>query len=191
MGAASSLSDLRTTYRERIPNERPFFIDERGWEIFSAYVFDGIALQEIAARYGTSIRRLRLVLVEVDRQLCLPRNSGREWTQVTANSPVEDLGLSVRARNQLHDLGCNTVEDVLRLDLSTCHMGRRSRHEVLESLKRWGFRQAAEAGRASDLQRVSAQLRDLRDQIDENARLWRNKVDGIEARLQRLTKVEN
>ena len=139
MGAASSLSDLRTTYRERVPNEKPFFIDEHSWEIFSSYVYDGITLQEIAARYGLSIRRLRLVLVEVDRQLSLPRNSGREWKQVTANSPVEDLGLSVRARNQLHDLGCNTVEDVLRLDLSNCHMGRRSRHEVLESLKRWGF----------------------------------------------------
>ena len=57
-------------------------------------------------------------------------------------SAVEDLGLSVRTRNALRAIGCDTVEHVLALDLSSSvrGLGRKTRNELLSALERSGFR---------------------------------------------------
>jgi hypothetical protein len=189
MGDSSYLRELQSRHAQRDFSERPFFISERNWAIFAGYLSNQAAIPDLARLHRFSVRRVRQILRDVDHQLGLPRNSGREWRQVTANSPVDDLAISVRALNQLRDLGCATVEDVLRLDFGQKIMGHASRVEVLEALGRCGFAAATAALPQSngDLLRVSEQLRDLRDRIDENLRSWRQRVDGIEARLRRLS----
>src|SRR5689334_212812 len=112
MGAAGNLSGMKTRNMGFNGRQRPFFIDEANWDIFLRFVVEGHAVPEIAAARQCSVSYVRKVLHEVDNQLKLPRHSEREWSQVTPNSPIEDLSLSVRALNQLHDLGCATVEDV-------------------------------------------------------------------------------
>ena len=73
---------------------------------------------------------------------------GGQWTipaesvhTAADRSPMEELGLSVRARNALRAVGCNTIEDVLRLDASTPvrGLGRKTREEVREKLRQAGF----------------------------------------------------
>jgi DNA-directed RNA polymerase alpha subunit len=61
-------------------------------------------------------------------------------------SPVEDLGLSVRTRNALRGIGCDTVEDLLGLDLSSPvrGLGRKTKDELLTALERTGFRHPAD-----------------------------------------------
>ena len=56
---------------------------------------------------------------------------------MTAESPVEDLGLSVRTRNALRGIGCVTVADVLALDLSAAvrGLGRKTKDELLLALE--------------------------------------------------------
>jgi hypothetical protein len=191
MGASGGLSDLRIRHREVAGRGRPFFIDEASWAIFSAFVIDGRSPHEIAADRSLSVRRVRNVLADVDHRMSLPRGSKREWTELTAASPIEDLALSVRACNRLRDLGCRIVEDVLRLDLGHAQLGRRSRKEVTQALRRWNFQVKPENEAANDdLERVSSQLRSLREKIDQSTRLWRHRVAGLEARLERLRKAE-
>ena len=69
-----------------------------------------------------------------------------EPKSITLESPVEDLGLSVRTRNALRGFGCDTVEDVLGLDLSTSvrGLGRKAKDELLTALQRTGFRHPAD-----------------------------------------------
>lgn len=64
---------------------------------------------------------------------------------VALDSPVEDLGLSVRTRNALRSIGCNTVEDALRLELSASlrGFGDKTKKELLTALARAGFNHPA------------------------------------------------
>jgi len=61
---------------------------------------------------------------------------------------IEELGLSVRARNALHASGCQTVGDTLRLDLNrnVRGLGRKTRDEIFSALERAGFRHPALEG---------------------------------------------
>jgi hypothetical protein len=68
-----------------------------------------------------------------------------EPATIGLDSPVEDLGLSVRTRNALRGIGCDTVEHVLALDLgsSVRGLGRKTKYELLSALERGGFRHPA------------------------------------------------
>jgi hypothetical protein len=83
---------------------------------------------------GPSLKRLR---AEVDAQLA----SAAVAEPVVLESPIEDLALSSRARNALRSLGCNSVQDILRLDLSgpVRGIGRKTRGEVLTALRSSGL----------------------------------------------------
>jgi hypothetical protein len=187
MGDSVHLSGLRSRYSGKNLAERPFFVGQQSWDIFTSFVTGRQGLEELATVHSFPLRRLRQIIRDVDRQLLLPRKSSREWREVTANSPLEDLGIPVRAVNQLRDHGCATVEDVLRLNLSHNILGESSRMEVVAALRRCGFAAAAGASATRmDLERVSEQLRELGKRIEENLRSWRQRVEGIEARLRRL-----
>jgi len=60
---------------------------------------------------------------------------------IALESPIEDLALSSRARNALHSLGCTSLEDVLRLDLSgwVRGIGPKTKSEVLTALRSTGL----------------------------------------------------
>jgi Bacterial RNA polymerase, alpha chain C terminal domain len=67
--------------------------------------------------------------------------NAHEAKLIGLESAVEDLGLSVRTRNALRAIGCDTVEDVLELDLSASvrGLGRKTKDELLSALERAGF----------------------------------------------------
>jgi hypothetical protein len=82
------------------------------------------------------------MLYEVDAGLDATRRTGPEGKPVVLESPIEGLALSSRARNAIHRLGCDTVKDVLELDLSAVHgIGRKTRVEVCAALRRSGLPQ--------------------------------------------------
>ena len=64
---------------------------------------------------------------------------------MTTESPVEELGLSVRTRNALRGIGCVTVADIMALDLSASvrGIGRKTKEELLLALERGGFHHTA------------------------------------------------
>jgi hypothetical protein len=61
--------------------------------------------------------------------------------RLDVESAIETLGLPVRTRNVLHGIGCHTIADVLRLDLSTPvrGLGHKSKQSLIERLTLWGF----------------------------------------------------
>ena len=104
--------------------------------MFTAYVYEERTIPELAYSSGLSLSRVRQMLHGVDAQFAVPRKTGLEWTALTPHSPIEDLEISVRARNALHHVGCNSVQDVLRLDMSgpLRRVGNATRAEVLAAL---------------------------------------------------------
>ena len=57
-------------------------------------------------------------------------------------SPIEELPIPMRARNALRGIGCTTIADVLRLDMtgSVRGLGRKTKQELLAALELAGFR---------------------------------------------------
>jgi hypothetical protein len=80
------------------------------------------------------------VLYEVDARIESARREGPEGKPVGLDSPIEDLALPSRARNALRSLGCESVRDLLGLDLSGSRgIGCKTRGEVLAALRSSGF----------------------------------------------------
>jgi hypothetical protein len=84
-------------------------------------------------------------------------------------SAVEDLGLSVRTRNALRAIGCDTVENVLALDLgsSVRGLGRKTKEELLTALELGGFRHPTlENDPASEIQIMERSLDKMQTRVD-------------------------
>jgi Bacterial RNA polymerase, alpha chain C terminal domain len=136
------LKRLRAKYAGKQPADRPVSIDAQKWAIFTWYFYEGLSLRGIGVREGLSSSRVSRMLYEVDAGLDATRRTGPEGKAVVLESPIEDLALSSRARNAIHRLGCDTVKDVLELDLSAVHgIGRKTRVEVCAALRRSGLPQ--------------------------------------------------
>jgi hypothetical protein len=88
---------------------------------------------------------------------------------ISLESAVEDLGLSVRTRNALRAIGCDTVENVLALDLgsSVRGLGRKTKEELLTALELSGFRHPAlEQQPASEIQVLERSLDKMQTRVD-------------------------
>jgi DNA-directed RNA polymerase alpha subunit len=88
---------------------------------------------------------------------------------ISLESAVEDLGLSVRTRNALRAIGCDTVENVLALDLgaSVRGLGRKTREELLAALELSGFRHPSlEQQPASEIQVLERSLDKMQTRVD-------------------------
>src|SRR4051794_31228344 len=111
------LTTLQTKYQGRVIEERPYFVDEKNWAMFVAHVRDGRTLSDIAAESGLPSFRVAQALSRVDRIIDLPRENGGAATGITLDSPIQDLGLSLRAENALRESGFDTVRSVVERDI--------------------------------------------------------------------------
>lgn len=187
MAGRNRITEVRSKYVAAAVPERPFFIDERSWWMFTAHVWEGKTFQEIGAEANASQHRVRQIVKRVANDLDLPRENG--WFKLTDSSPLEDLSLSIRARNALLELGCRTVGDVLRLDLSSPvpRLGPASRRELAFALAHFGLAHPHLSDPAEkDLVHVSRTLHQLKARITNTLRSWEQEMDGIESRLRKL-----
>jgi hypothetical protein len=131
---------LRSRYSGPLPS-RPEEIDPERWRIFTEYFYEGLTLREVARGSGLSLVQVSHLLHEVDVELGPARGAGWERKKISQDSLIEDLVLSVRARNALRSLGCRTVQDLLRLDLlgPMRGIGSKTRIEVLGALRGSGL----------------------------------------------------
>ncbi len=118
-----------------------------------------------------------------------PARRRRKFTSVVAlESPVEDLGLSVRTRNALRSLGCKTVEDALRLELSASlrGFGDKTKRELLSALARAGFKHPAFLEQQADELRVFERgLERMQGRIDAALEAVAKEIRSLKHRLHR------
>jgi len=103
-------------------------------------------------------------------------------------SAVEDLGLSVRARNALRSLGCVTVDDILRLDLSSSArgLGGKTKDELFRKLERAGFRHPAmDEERVSEIRSVERSLERIQGRIDRALGAVAKEIQLVRQRLRK------
>jgi hypothetical protein len=81
---------------------------------------------------------------------------------------IEELGLSVRARNALRGVGCATIGDVLRLDLERPirGLGKLAKEELLVKLERAGSPHRSEAEPSADITRLERNLERMQRRVD-------------------------
>jgi hypothetical protein len=179
----AGLRRLREKHHGAPLRERPSFIDEKSWAIFTAYVYEGRSLRDLQNGGRISLRRLRQVLHDVDGQLALPHIIDG----LTLHSPIEDLALSIRAINALHRLGCRSVHDVLQLDMSgpVPRVGSKTRTEVLVALQSAGFRHPAlHRGSITGVASLARSLERMQERVNAALRSVAKEVSVVQRQLQ-------
>ena len=148
------------------PIDKPAFVDQGRWAVFTAFHYEARPVREIAACFGLSSSRVRQILRLVESQLALPREARSD--SITLNSPIESLQLSVRARNTLHKRGCSAIQDILDLDLSGSipGLGQSTRTETLAALQKFGFEHRSVERTGSEWVRIARGLERLNDRIE-------------------------
>jgi hypothetical protein len=105
-------------------------------------------------------------------------------------SAVEDLGLSVRTRNALRGIGCDTVEDILELDLKTPirGVGRKTRDELLAALELAGFPHPAVGDESSSEMRVlERSLERMQGRVEAALTAVAKEIHLLKQRLHRVS----
>jgi hypothetical protein len=107
---------------------------------------------------------------------------------IADNIPLEDLGLSVRARNALKSVGCSTVGDVLRLDLDRPlrGLGKFAREELLVKLDRAGFPHPCDVETAGEITRLERSLERIEHRIDSVLGGLSREIRAARHRLRKL-----
>jgi Bacterial RNA polymerase, alpha chain C terminal domain len=104
-------------------------------------------------------------------------------------SPVEDLGLSVRTRNALRGIGCDTLEDLLGLDLSASArgLGRKTKDELLTALEGTAFRHpAAEQEPASEMRILERSLDRIESRVEDALGAVAKEIRLLKQRLRKV-----
>lgn len=103
-------------------------------------------------------------------------------------APLEELGLSVRARNALKGVGCNTIADVLRLDLDrpVRGLGKLAREELLVKLERAGIPHPCEARPANDIALLEHSLERIEHRIHTAFGALSKEIHAARHKLRRL-----
>lgn len=174
----------RARYSRGVTAPKPPAIEERSWGIFTDYYHKQRTFEEIGGTFQLSPDRVRQIVDEVDAQL--GRGRGSVPNLVALESPVEDLGLSVRARNALRTIGCNTVEDALRLDLSSAirGLGGKTKGELLTRLERAGFHHPSlEEQPASEMRILERSLERIESRLDRALGVVAEEIRFIKKRL--------
>jgi hypothetical protein len=103
-------------------------------------------------------------------------------------SPLEELGLSVRARNALKAVGCNTIADVLMLDLErpVRGLGKLAREELLAKLESAGIEHPSAARPSQDIALLEHSLERLEQRIHSAFGALSKEVHAARHKLRRL-----
>jgi Bacterial RNA polymerase, alpha chain C terminal domain len=185
------VSALRAKYRNTLFDERPGSVDEPSWDMFIAHVRDGRALSAIARETGLSRSKVSVIVARVGQDLDVPAPTGTDSHGITLDSPIEDLMLSMRARNALRELGCDSVRSVLEKDFTKAvrRLGAVSRQEILSALAGRGFAPPATLQDPRDVHvtELSRSVTRLKEHIDESYRRWCEQLERLELRVRRLS----
>src|SRR5262249_42467616 len=87
---------------------------------------------------------------------------------ISVDSRLEELGLSVRTRNALRGVGCDTIADLLRLDIDTPvrGLGKIAREDLLANLDRAGSPPPPEPQPAPETPRIERTLERMHHRVD-------------------------
>ena len=165
---------------------RPCAIRKRNWAIFNAYCYEERSIDEIGLVYRLSPHQVRRIVDQVEAQL--GQVDGVDAKSLALESAVEDLGLSVRARNALRSIGCTTVQDVLRLDLSSFvrGLGSKTKQELLRRLERAGFRHpAVDEQPILEIRILDRSLERMRSRINEALAAVTKEIQSVKRRLRK------
>jgi hypothetical protein len=110
---------------------------------------------------------------------------------ITLDSPVDLLGLSVRARNKLHQLGCHSIRCLTDGEFARgrARLGPGARSEIAAALARCGFNAPADLSprRGTRIAQLARALVDLRKRIEIDQRKWRGKLERLEQQIRKLS----
>lgn len=111
--------------------------------------------------------------------------------EITIDSPVEAIGLSVRARNKLHQLGCHSIRSLLHEEFARARarLGPGTRSEVAAALGRCGFKVPADLmpRRGTRITELARTLAEIRERINIDQRRWRSRLDRLEQQIRKLS----
>ncbi len=111
--------------------------------------------------------------------------------EVSLDSPVETLGLSVRARNRLHQLGCHSIGFLLddQFMRGRARLGPGTRIEVAAALARCGLPVPVDLSprRSTRSAQLARALSELRQRISIDQRRWRARLDRLEQQIRKLS----
>lgn len=170
------------------PDEYPGLstIDERSWAIFVAHSRKHLSLNEIARSHNLSLQQVRRIVHQVEAEI--GRTNAREAGLLELDAPIEALELPVRTRNALRGIGCNTVDDILKLDLASAvrGLGPKSKEQLLGRLARAGFQHPAiEEQPASEIKILERSLERMQSRIDRALDLVAKEIRLVKQRLRK------
>jgi hypothetical protein len=161
-------------------------IDEGMWSILIAYSQKNLTFDEISRAYGIPVNRVRRIVRQLESEIGSKRPTATG--PLGAESAIEDLGLPVRTRNALRGVGCATIGDVMRLDLSTPvrGLGAKSKKVLLEILGKKGFRHAcAKEPPASEFRLLERSLERIQRRVDWAFGAVTKEISAVKQRLRR------
>ena len=175
-----NLKRLRDKHADSPLSERPSAIDERNWAVFTECIYQKRPVSAVAKLAKRTPSQVRQTLIEVDVQLTSTK------TNLTADSPVEALDISVRSRNALRRLGCSTIGEVNKLDLtqSLRQIGSKGKMEVFAALERSGFRHPAmDAAPSAEVSHLTRSLERLKTRIHKTLSSVAREINALQERL--------
>lgn len=168
---------------------RPDSVDELSWRAFLAYVRDAKTLAEISAELGLPAFGAGRMVLRVDKELSHHSRQADQKKRTALDSPIEVLGLSMRSRNALRKLGCDTIQSLLDRDFSRAvrGFGSISRHEVATALIRHGLNPPPTLeSREPTVAALAQDVSELRQRLEYTYRLWLTHIERLEESVRKL-----
>jgi hypothetical protein len=156
------------------------------WSIFISYTQKHLTVHEIGREFGLPVHRVRRIVRQLEAEV------GRMGPVATGaldvESALEDLGLPVRARNALRGVGCTTIGDVMRLDLSAPvrGLGAKSKRALLDRLRTEGFcHPRAKDPPGSEFRMLERSLERIQRRVDSAFGALTKEISAVKQRLRR------
>jgi hypothetical protein len=156
------------------------------WSIFIAYSQKNLTFDEIGRKYGVPVNRVRRIVRQLEAEV--GRMGPAATGALETESAIEDLGLPVRTRNALRGVGCTTIGDVMRLDLSmpVRGLGAKSKKVLLEKLGNMGFRHpGAKELPVSEFRFLERSLERIQRRVDSAFGAVTKEISAVKQKLRR------